>query len=137
VIPDPGTPPAAGPAGPPTLSALKLAPRSFKKSGTTVSYTTSEDSTTTLSVLKSSRGVKKGGRCVKPSKVAKGKRCARLVLQRPTLTRVDVAGSVAFKFNGRLGAKALRPGSYVLRVRGSNAKGAGNTVTAPFKVVKG
>jgi hypothetical protein len=107
-----------GPTAAPTLSTLRLAPRSFA-GATTVSYTTSADSTTTLSVLK-----------------CRGKRCARLVLQKPSLTHLDKAGKVSFRFKARLGAKALGPGRYVLRARGANAKGAGNTVKATFTIVK-
>jgi hypothetical protein len=126
-----------GPTAPPTLSGLKLAPRSFARAaGTTVTYTASQDSTTTLSVLKQTRGAKKGGRCVKASRRAKGKRCTRLVLMKPALSHADTAGTVSFAFDGRLGGKALRPGGYVIRARGANSKGTGNTVKASFKVVR-
>jgi hypothetical protein len=142
---------AAGPTTPPSVSSLRGAPRSFAaakagasiattkkaKVGTTVRYTTSEDSTTTFSIFKSSTGIRKGTRCVKATRGATGKRCARLVRQRPRFTHSDQAGTVTLRFTGRLGGKALRPGRYVLRATGANSKGAGNEVRAAFKIVKG
>jgi hypothetical protein len=117
---------------------LKLAPRSFAaKRGTTISYTTSQDSTTTFSILKSSTGLKRGTRCVKAARGAKGKRCTLLTPLKPTFTRADLAGTVSFRFTARLGGTALRPGSYVLRATGANAKGKGNVLKAAFRIVRG
>ena len=81
------------------------------------------------------RGAKKGKRCVKRRKGAKGKACRRLV-KVGTFTHADKAGTVKLKFTGRVKRRALAPGRYVLRARPSNAGGAGAIVNASFRIVR-
>ena len=124
----------------PALGPLKLTPTAFRaKQGTTVSYTTSEDSTTTLTISKRVRGVKKGKKCVAPPKKKprkkKPKRCNRYV-KRATLTRQDTAGPVSFRLAGPLDGKPLTAGRYRLRAVARNAAGASLPRTAAFTVKK-
>jgi hypothetical protein len=123
----------------PVLSALKLTPRSFLAArGTDVTYSVTESATTTLTIHRRARGVRKGKRCVKPPRktpTRKPKRCTRLVRQ-GAITRQDPAGPVSFHFSGRLRGKTLKPGSYRLSAAARNFSGAGKPVRASFTVKK-
>ncbi len=134
----------------PAITRLKLTPTRFaaarsgastakkrKKAavGTTVSYTADQPSTTTVTVVRVRPGIKKGATCVKRKKGAKGKACSRLTTM-GTLSRSDPIGSITFRFTGRLKGKALRVGTYRLKVRGANVKGSGTAVSRRFKIIK-
>lgn len=123
----------------PILSAFKLAPASFKaKKGTRVSYQVSEASTTTFTVFKRVKGVKKAGRCVKPPKKKpkkKPKACTRLVGLGSYL-RQDAAGPVSYRYKGRLKGKTLKPGRYKLTAVAANVSGPSNPASANFKIKK-
>lgn len=144
---------AATTVGPaiPVLSAFKLQPSSFvaatsgptvaaaAATGAIVSYKLNAPAKTKLTVQLRAPGVKKGKKCVAPPKkkpAKKPKKCTRW-LGRGSFTHVDAAGSVRFRFTGRLKSKALKPGRYRLRARATNASGASKTVTKGFKVKKG
>jgi uncharacterized repeat protein (TIGR01451 family) len=123
----------------PILGSLKVTPAAFRaKKGTTVSYTNSQDSTTTFTVAKRARGVKKGKRCVAPPKKKPKKkpvRCTRF-LKRATFTRPDKAGPVSFHYNARVKGKLLKPGRYRLRAVARNSAGASLPLTASFRIKK-
>jgi uncharacterized repeat protein (TIGR01451 family) len=134
----------------PVLSPVKLAPSAFLAAksgpsvvtaaarGTVVSFTVSETATTTFSVSRRARGVRKGGKCVAPPRkrpAKKPKRCTRYV-PAGSFSHDDVAGSVRFRFTGRVGAKALRPASYRLTAVARNAAGKSDPVRASFRVKK-
>jgi uncharacterized repeat protein (TIGR01451 family) len=123
----------------PVLRSLKIAPAAFlAKKGTTISYTNSQDSTTTFTVAKRARGVKKGKRCVAPPKKKPKKkpvRCTRF-LKRDTFSRVDKAGPVSFHYNARVKGKLLKPGRYRLRAVARNAAGASLPLSASFRIKK-
>jgi uncharacterized repeat protein (TIGR01451 family) len=124
---------------PPVLKSLKLTPASFRaKEGTTVTYKNSQNSTTTFTVHKRARGVRKGKKCVAPPRKKprkKPKSCTRL-LRRGTFTHHDTAGSVRFLFKARVGAKTLGPGRYRLRAVARNSAGASLPLTANFTLKK-
>jgi uncharacterized repeat protein (TIGR01451 family) len=120
----------------PAIANFKLAPKSFKaKSGTQVSYTLNTGATTKFSVLKATRGIKSGKRCVKvPKHPPKGaKKCTRYV-SIGSFKRTDTAGARSFHYNAKLNGKLLKPGSYRLKAVASNVSGASPAVTAGFKV---
>jgi uncharacterized repeat protein (TIGR01451 family) len=123
----------------PVLSDLTLTPRSFLAArGTDVTYSVTQAATTTLTVHRRARGVRKGKRCVKPPRKPprrKPKRCTRLVRQ-GTITHQDPAGPVSFHFSGRLRGKALKPGSYRVSAVARNFSGASPAVRAGFTVKK-
>jgi uncharacterized repeat protein (TIGR01451 family) len=124
---------------PPVLRSLKVSPAAFRaKNGTTVSYSNSQDSTTTFTVAKRARGVKKGKRCVAPPKKKPKKkpvRCTRF-LKRGTFSRANKAGPVSFHFNARVKGKLLKPGRYRLRAVARNSAGASLPLTASFRIKK-
>ena len=150
--PQPPSPPAPAPALPPalaSLSGLSVSPNSMRaassgasitakrpKTGATVSYTDSESSTTTFTVLKPTKGFTQKGRCVakRPTGKKNAKRCT---LYRPagSFTHTDKAGRNTFHFTGRVRGQKLKPGSYRLQAIPSFAGHNGTTRTTGFKVV--
>ena len=123
----PGGP--SGPSGPSQpagagLAALKLTPSAFhaarrgpalaaRRAGTTLSYTLATPARVTITV-------RRGGRTVKGSIKTAGK-----------------PGPNKQRFMGRVAKRTLRPGKYTLVVTASPVDGgAGQTSTAPFKIVR-
>jgi hypothetical protein len=112
----PGSP--VQPSGPAAagLSKLKLKPRAFRASkhgGSTISYTLAAPARITITV-------KRGAKSVKGSIKTAGK-----------------PGANKQRFAGRIAKRALRPGRYTLVVTASPVDGgAGQTSTAPFKIVR-
>jgi hypothetical protein len=106
------------------------------KRGTTVSYELDPAATVNFTVLRTSRGILKGGRCAAaPHKLPrKAKRCTRRVavgsFQVPA---IDGVGQ--FVFTGRVGGKALKHGSYELRAAPKAGGHSGKPATAKFKIV--
>jgi hypothetical protein len=137
-----------GGLSPPTLAALQVSPSVFRaastggsiartpRTGTTVSYTDSETSITTFTVLQRQPGVKtRRGVCIKPNRRTHGKRCTRYV-SIGSFTHTDVAGRDSFHFTGRVGGRKLKPGSYKLRALPRANGTAGLAATIPFRVIK-
>ena len=124
------------PPPPPHLSGLKLKPSTFRRGkGTTVSYADSEKATTTLTVLRRTRGVRKGGKCVVAKKGSTGKRCT-LFKAVGSFKHADVAGPNSFHWKAKLKGKALARATYRLRAVARNAQGRTSApATAGFKVV--
>jgi hypothetical protein len=115
----------------PRIAELRVKPESFraegggvaatagsKPAGATVSYRDSRAARTTFTVLRRSRGVRSGKRCVAPPKKPKSgdqsQRCIRFV---PvwSFSHQDVVGSNHFHFSGRHNGTKLRPHRYRLR----------------------
>lgn len=100
--------------------------------GATVSYSLSAAATVEFHVEHGGAGRRVGGKCVKQTSGNKGhKKCT---IYKPLKGRFSVqgaAGSNKFKFSGKVGGKALKPGPY--RLVGS----AGSAIRrAPFTIVK-
>jgi hypothetical protein len=77
-------------------------------------------------------GRRSKGKCVRPtSKLKNAKRCTRAV-KKGTLTRTGKAGDNSIAFSGRIGTKALPPGSYRATLAAPEAKSR----TATFRIVK-
>jgi hypothetical protein len=112
------------------VSAKKKGPKA--PIGTTVTYSLSEKATTEFSVERVVSGRKVKGKCVKATKANRTKKkCAGFKPVSGGFTHSGAAGTNSFKVSGRIGGKALAPGSY--RLLGS----AGGVVkTASFKIVK-
>ena len=81
--------------------------------GARVAYTASDAGTTSFTVFRAVRGVKRGSACHKPRPGRGGKRCARLV-KLGGFRRTDTVGANQFRFTGRVAGKSLRPGRYQL-----------------------
>ncbi len=112
-----------------TPIAARKAPR-----GTTLSYTLSEAASVRFKVQQVRKGRKKGKRCVVGRTT--GKRCTTR-RTRGTLTRTAAAGASKLAFSGRVGARALKPGSYVIVAVARDAAGnASAPRTVAFKIVR-
>ena len=127
----PGPVPIAG-----VLQSLKVTPVAFKAAtsggatasakgkgkakakgpiGTTVSYSLSAAGTASFTVEQVLKGRKAGKKCVKQTKGNKGKaKCDLVKPVKGSFAHTGVAGNNSFKFTGRVGNKALKPGRYVL-----------------------
>jgi Tol biopolymer transport system component len=105
--------------------------------GTRFSWRLSEAARVTLVIERSTSGRRKGRTCVKPTKkLRKAKKCT-LWLRAGTLTRQSAAATTKLTFSGRIGKKALKPGSYRAVVSAVDAAGnASAKRTLAFKVVK-
>jgi hypothetical protein len=148
----PGSPVPPGASAdltPPDVRELALTNRTFAvgsvstpvaaraKRGTTFRLTVNEKATIRIAFERSEPGRRKGRRCVKPTrKNRKARKCKRWV-PRGSIQRLAGPGPVEIAFSGRIGTKALQPGSYRALVTAQDAAGntsAQNTLT--FKVVK-
>ena len=107
------------------------------KTGTTLSYTLSENATASIAVQKAVAGRKSGKSCVKPTaKLKKAKKCTRYATVK-TLTRLQLAGANKVAFSGRIGNTKLKPGKYRFSITGTDARG--NTslaVKKSFRIVQ-
>jgi hypothetical protein len=124
---------AVGPAPTPT-SARQPGPRPQR--GTTLGYTLSESAAVYLAVSRERPGLLREGRC-QPVTRAKGRRC---IAPKPIgiFTRSGVAGANSFRFSGRIGSHAVRPGRFRLAMNAIDAAGNSSAVrTLGFRVVRG
>ncbi len=138
VIADPPAPNVA-----PELTALKVAPKRFRVAkgatavGTTVHFSLSEAATVKLTFERKATGRKRGGKCVKPTRVLRAaKRCTRWVAAGSLTQRDLAAGKRSVAFSGRIGRRALRPGSYrVTAVATDGGKLSSKPRRAPFRIL--
>jgi hypothetical protein len=133
---------AVGPAPTPT-SAQR--PAGSPNRGTTLLYTLSEDAAVYVSIGRERPGLLRAGRC-QPVTGAKGRRLRRrrpgrrCVVLKPIaiFTRSGVAGANSFRFSGRIGTHALRPGCFRLAMNAIDAAGNSSASHAlGFRVVPG
>ncbi len=140
----------------PALGALGLSSATFKaaksgasvsakrksmakvKVGTKVSYRLSEAATVAFVVERKTTGRRASGKCrPKTRKNAKKARCTRYVKVPGSFTVNGQAGENTFTFRGRMGGKALKPGSYRLNGTATDpAKNASAPKRKAFKIVK-
>ncbi len=130
------------------LQSLKLSPSSFRAAksggavasakkkpkgpvGTTVTYSLSLAGKVDFSVEQLTTGRKVGKKCVKQTSANKGKKkCDLAKPLKGGFSEAGAAGQNRFKFTGRLGSKALKPGRYRL-----SGNGGGVVKRASFKIV--
>ena len=136
----------------PELKSLRVAPTAFRAAksggavasagkkakpkgpvGTTVTYSLSTGGTATVkfSVEQLTTGRKAGKRCVKQTAANKGKaKCTLAKKLSGGFTDEGTTGENHFKFTGRLGSKALKPGKYrLVGSAGGVDKSAAFTIT--------
>jgi uncharacterized delta-60 repeat protein len=104
--------------------------------GTAFRYTLSEAARVTIRLERATKGVRRGKRCVKPTKRRHGKRCTRFV-RVGRLVRESPLGKTKVPFNGRIKRRALKLGNYRAVIFAVDA--AGNTSASKrlkFKVVR-
>jgi hypothetical protein len=141
----PGVPPTPTPTL--VISKLKLKPKTFRAArsgasvarkrppiGTTVSYTLSTEATISFKAQRARKGRRRGGKCRKPGKRARGKRCTRYVTLSGGFNVGGVAGENKFRFTGRLAGRRLRRGKYRLVATPSTAGNVGTAVRAKFRI---
>ena len=136
-------PPSAQPAA--QVKSLALGAKRFKAAniggsiarkkapvGTTVSYQLTGAATTSFTVDRAAKGRKSGKKCSKQTrKNRKRKKCTLYKTVKGGFSHSGTAGANSFKFSGRVGDKALKPGNYRLVAHaGSSVK------TAAFKIVR-
>jgi DNA-binding beta-propeller fold protein YncE len=143
-------PPALTPAPLASLSGLAVSPNRLRaasrgasittkkpKTGATVSYTDSQPSTTTFTVLKPTKGFTQKGRCVakRPAGTKNAKRCT---LYKPagSFSHSDRAGRNTFHFTGRVKGQELKRGAYRLQAIPRFAGRNGSTRATGFRVVR-
>jgi hypothetical protein len=131
------------------IQSLAIAPKGFRAAktggaivsrkskvkapvGATVSYSLSAGTNVGFSVERKTVGRSANGKCVKKTRGnAAKKKCALFKAMKPGFTASGSAGPNHFKFSGRIGDKALRPGAYLL------VGSAGGVVKrASFRIVK-
>jgi streptogramin lyase len=118
-----------------TAAKRGKARRKAAPAGTRIAFTLNFAATVELTIERRLAGRKRGGRCVKPTRsLRSAKRCVRYV-ERGTLTRRGAGGAQSVAFSGRIGRRALAPGSY--RVTAVAKAGGRSSVPrrATFKIV--
>jgi hypothetical protein len=116
----------------PTAVAAKV-PR-----GTSFKFTLRAPAKVTIAITRPAAGVRVGRRCVATTAAhpVRGRRCMRAV-KVGTLTRTHLHnGPNTIPFSGRIGRRALRPGSYTATLSARNAKGRSKSIAVTFSVVK-
>ncbi|MDQ6805712.1 MAG: cadherin-like domain-containing protein [Actinomycetota bacterium] len=111
------------------------------KRGTTFRYTLSEPATVKIAIAQlvpgRVKGTGKSARCVTPTRSLRhARRCTQTPL-RGTLTRTSHAGANLIAFSGRVGSKALKPGSYEATLTAtSSVKLRSKAHTIFFRIVR-
>ena len=95
--------------------------------GTTFRYSLSEAAIARIQIIQLLPGRAGGRRCWKPTASNRDKpRCTRR-LGRGALVRDSAAGPNAVPFSGRIGSRALKPGSYLAAIAATDASGNRST----------
>lgn len=137
----------------PVISGLSLSHTTFKAArsggsiarkkrkvptGTKISFSLSEAATVKFTVQRKTRGRKVSGKCkAKTRRNAKKKACTRYVTVKGSFSDNGTAGKNSLTFRGRLGGKALRPGSYRLTGTATDSSKASSVPRRKgFKIVR-
>lgn len=139
---------APPPPAEPKLETLRLRPRTFRTAniggailsrarkapvGTTVSYTVSLAATVTFTVERRSVGRRVGKACRKQTRANRDRKpCPRFKPLKGSFSHVGAAGGNSFRFTGRIGGRALKPGGFRLVARaGASSQRVRFTIAAP------
>ena len=134
-------PPVAG-----ALASLIVSPKAFrprkaggavvskgaaKGPGTAVRYALTAAASVNFTVERALKGRRVGGKCSKQTEANRSKkRCTRHRALKIGFVLQGVAGDNGFRFSGRVGAKALKPGKYrLVAAAGTSVKRAAFTIT--------
>jgi hypothetical protein len=122
----------------PSGASISAKKKSSVPVGTKVSFSLSEASSVKFTVQRKTKGRKVNGKCkTRTHKNRKKKSCTLYKTVRGSFTVSGKAGKNTFKFTGRMGGKALKPGSY--RLTGTASDPSKNTSVPKrkgFKIVK-
>lgn len=119
-------------------STPKAAAKTKKhRKGTTFRYTLSEAATVKIALAERRAGRRRGERCVAPTRRLRHDRKCTRILVKGTLTRVSHQGANSVAFSGRIGSRALTPGSYQATLTATDpAKNTSQAQTLVFRIVK-
>jgi hypothetical protein len=118
----------ARPRGPSVLAAAK---RTY---GAVVRYKGSQPATTTFTVQRPHAGRRQGGRCRKPTRANRHGRACTYYGRVGSFKHADKAGTIRFRFTGRVRRHALKPGRYRLQAIPRNLAGRGRAVYRKFRI---
>jgi hypothetical protein len=105
--------------------------------GTTIRYALSEAATARFQIDRVSAGRRVGRACRKPTRANRGRRACSRYTRVGVLTRRAGKGANTLAFSGRIGRKALAPGSYRLTLTARDAAGnASRPRTLTFAIVR-
>jgi hypothetical protein len=104
--------------------------------GTTFSFTLNEAASVAFAFMHGAPGRRSGGHCVKPSKRLRSHGPCTRVVSNGTIRRREVAGASRLAFSGRIGHRALAPGSYAVTLAPTAFGVAGRPHTLKFKIVR-
>lgn len=99
-----------------------------------MSYTLSVDATVAVSVERARQGRRRGGKCRKPARHRRGRRCTRYVKVKGAFNVGGTTGANEFKFTGRIGDRRLAKGGYRLVATPTTGTKAGSAVRARFRI---
>jgi hypothetical protein len=150
--PAPQPVPVPAPDLAPVLSAVSLTNRTFapvgvrSKSraaatrvprGTTFRFALSEPARVRISFARKTAGRRVGGRCLAATRARRSRpKCTRYVAV-GSISASRVAGRGTLKFSGRIGGRALKPGSYRASLTAADAAGQRSAVrTVQLRVVR-
>jgi hypothetical protein len=149
----PAAPASPPPAAAPKLTQLSLSPASFAAArtgastrstaprglGARVRYQVDRDASVRFAVQRVTTGRRTGrgasARCVKATTRNRSRpRCTRYVSVGSFSATARAATVTTFTFTGRVGGRALKPGSYRLTATATAAGVVGNSVTRTFRI---
>jgi hypothetical protein len=102
------------------------------RTGLSITYTESKAAQLTVTLLRAESGVRRGGRCVKPTAQTRRQRCTRFVVVH-SLVHTDRAGHLTLRLDQLLRGR-LTPGTYRFDVTPRANGKVGKTVSARFVV---
>jgi hypothetical protein len=134
---------------PPLVTGFKADPAIFAVSrtrraiaahvhvGTRLRYSLSEAAQVSVTIQRALAGRRAGGKCVRPTRqLRRAKPCTRYHTS-GTLASSAKAGANSTRFSGRLGGRALRPGSYRAVIGATDADGNRSTPLATrFRIAR-
>jgi hypothetical protein len=123
----------AATTGPEVKAAAAAKKKRKLPRGTTVTFTLTQPGTAAFSIERKTTGRRGGGTCVKAThRNRKARKCTLYVaVKSSAFTRDGAAGANRFRLTGRVGKKALKPGSYRLA-----ATTTASVKRASFKIVR-
>ena len=119
-------------------TALAAARARRAPSGTRFRFTLSSAADVTIAIDRARAGRRSGSRCAAPTRRNRSARkCVRYLTAGRLLRRGRRAGANAVPFSGRIGRRALAPGSYRATLTAATTAGTGAPARVTFTVVHG
>jgi hypothetical protein len=106
--------------------------------GTVFRFSLSARATVQVGLTHATAGLRRGDSCLAPTAVlerAHARQCTRRVLVAVLTRKAELAGADSIPFSGRVGHRALRPGSYTATLSATDAGGQSQPVSLTFVIV--